>query len=114
MLSALASLNEVTLVWVLGHCGIPDNEEADKLARHASPVPLLGQEPALAIPRCSARKANKNWTEYQHYIAWKDLPAHRHGKLFISKPYKRRAEDLLKLSRYQLKMAVAILMDMLL
>jgi hypothetical protein len=41
--------------------------------------------------------------------SWKDLPGHRHDKLFISRLCKRRAEDLLKLSRHQLKMAVAIL-----
>jgi hypothetical protein len=42
-------------------------------------------------------------------FAWKDLPDSRHGKLFIGTPCKRRAEDLFKLSRHQLKMAVAIL-----
>jgi hypothetical protein len=109
-LSAIASLNEVTLVWELGHSGIAGNEEADKHARQASAMLLLGPEPALGIPRCSVREAIKNWTEYQHYIAWKDLSGHRRGKLFISRPCSRRDEDLLKLSRHQLKMAVAILM----
>jgi hypothetical protein len=36
-------------------------------------------------------------------------PGCRHGKLFIGKPSKKRTEDLLKLGRRQLKMAVAIL-----
>jgi hypothetical protein len=72
-------------------------------------VPLLGPEPAFGIRRCSAREAIKNRTEYQHYSAWKDLPGHRHDKLFIGRPCKRRAEDLLKLSRHQLKMAVVVL-----
>jgi hypothetical protein len=43
------------------------------------------------------------------YRAWRDLPGHRHGKLFIDRPCKKRADDLLKLSRQQLKMVVAIL-----
>jgi hypothetical protein len=41
--------------------------------------------------------------------AWRDLPGHRHGKLFIGRPCKKRADDLLRLIRPQLKMAVAIL-----
>jgi hypothetical protein len=57
----------------------------------------------------TAREAIKNWTENQHYSAWRDLPGHRHGKLFIGSPCKKRADDLLRLSRHQLKMVVAIL-----
>jgi ribonuclease HI len=51
---------------VPGHCGIPDNEKADKLATQGLATPLLGPEPALGIPRCSAREAIKNWLENQH------------------------------------------------
>ena len=50
ILSALANLNEVTLSWVPGHRGIPGKQEADKLARQASAMPLLDPEPTLGIP----------------------------------------------------------------
>jgi hypothetical protein len=107
-LSALANLNEVTLAWVPEHWGISGNEEADKLARQVSAMPLLGPEPALGIPKCSVRENIKNWTEVQLHRAWKDLPDLIHGKLFIGRPCKKRADDLLKLSRHQLKMVTAI------
>jgi ribonuclease HI len=52
--SELAGLNEVTLLWVPGHCGIHGNEEADKLVRQASAMLLTGPEPALGISKYSA------------------------------------------------------------
>jgi hypothetical protein len=75
---------------------------------------LFGPEPALGIPKSSAREAIKNCTEHHHYRAWRDLPGHRHGKLSIGRPCKKRADDLLKLSRHQLKMVDAILTGLLL
>jgi hypothetical protein len=70
---------------------------------------LVGPEPALGIPKCLIREAIKSWTEYQHLTTWKVMPGCRHGKLFIGGSCKKRTDDLLKLGRHQLKMAVAIL-----
>ena len=78
-----------------GHCGVQGNEEADKLARQASATTLLGPEPALGIPKFSAREVMKNWTENQNYKAWRNVPGNRYGKLFIDKPCKKKADDLL-------------------
>jgi hypothetical protein len=108
-LSALASQNEVTVAWGPGHCGIPANEKADKLAKQGAAMPLVGPQPALGMHRCSAREVIKNWTERQYHAAWEDSPGQRHGKLFLSRPCKKRAENLLRLSRHQLTMVVAFL-----
>jgi hypothetical protein len=54
-------------------------------------------------------KAIKKWTEHQHLRTWKDMPGCRHSKLFTSRLCKKRVDDLLKLNRHQLKLAVAFL-----
>jgi hypothetical protein len=72
-------------------------------------MPLPGPEPALGIPKRLTREAIRAWSANPHHNAWNDLPDHRHGKLFIGGPCKKRADDLRKLSRHQLKMAAAIL-----
>jgi hypothetical protein len=40
---------------------------------------------------------------------WITKATNRHGKLFIGRPCKKRADDLLRLSRPELKMVVTIL-----
>jgi hypothetical protein len=42
---------------------------ADELCRQGAAMSLLDPEPALGIPRYSARDAIKNWTELEHCIA---------------------------------------------
>ena len=64
-LSALASLNRVTLAWVPGHRAFLVMRKLTSLL-DASAMPLLGPEPALGIPKCLLREAIKNWTEMQH------------------------------------------------
>jgi hypothetical protein len=45
----------------------------------------------------------------QHFNTCTHLPGYKHGKLFIGRPCKKRADYLLKLDRHQLNLAVAIL-----
>jgi hypothetical protein len=71
-------------------------------------ITLYHRKGTYGIPKCSGREAIKNWTETQHLRAWIDLPGLRHGKLFVDRTCKKRAEYLLKLGRHQLKMATAI------
>ena len=55
------------------------------------------------------RKAVKNWTELQHFNTWTQMPGCKHGKLFIGRTWKKRADDLLQLDRHQLKLIAATL-----
>jgi ribonuclease HI len=45
----LGNCNQVQLVWVPGHKGIPGNEKADFLVRKKSMALMQGPEPAVGI-----------------------------------------------------------------
>jgi hypothetical protein len=50
-----------------------------------------------------------HWTIVFTYFHYSTKYYERHRKLFIGRPCKKRADDLLQLSRHKLKMAVAII-----
>jgi len=120
---ALTRIHDPKLMVVIGHLTSQFRASAEVgevfsgtrlLARQASAMPLLGSEPVLGIPKCLVRETIRNSTETQHLRAWIDLSGLRHGKVFIDRPCKKRADDLLKLDSHQLKMAIAIYTGMLL
>jgi hypothetical protein len=73
------------------------------LAKHAVRITLN----AKLCP--TERETIRTWVMDHHHRIWRDVPWHKRGRLFISGPCKKRTEDLLKLSRHQLRTVVAIL-----
>jgi len=51
----------------------------------------------------------KNWAEFQHFTTRTHTPGCKHDKLFTGRQCKKRADDLLKLDRHQLKLIAGIL-----
>ena len=108
-LLALENRSEVTLLSMPRHYDTLRNLDASTFTRQASQTQPLCPESALGIPKCLARESIKNWTKLQHLNKWIHMPGCKHGKLFIGRPCKKGADDLLKLNRRQLKLVVAIL-----
>jgi hypothetical protein len=79
------------------------------LFKHVTLISMLYHTSKLIIYSRTCSVDLKLWT-FSPLKASGYLPGHRHGKLFIGRPCKERADDLLKLrSRHQLKMVVATL-----
>ena len=108
-LLALANRSEATLLWMPRHYDTLRNLDASTFNRQASQTQPLCPQLALGISKCLAREAIKKWTKLQHLNKWIHMPGCKHEKLFIGRPCKKRADDLLKINRHQLKLVVTIL-----
>lgn len=108
-LEELAERNSVTLFWVPGHTGIDGNEKADELARNGSSTLYFGPEPALGVPKTIIRGQVREWVKNKHKEYWGNVPGQRHGRPLIREPSKRRAEELIKLHRSQLRIITGLL-----
>jgi hypothetical protein len=104
----LANHNRVQLVWVLGHEGIAGNEMADQLARTRSEHPSIGPELACGIFMGVAKKAVRDWMTMNHKRYWESLTGFRQAKGLIRGPSAKRAKELLKLNRNQLRWVVRL------
>jgi hypothetical protein len=89
--------------------GIDGNEIADQLARQGSSHPFIVPEPALGISANVARGVIRDWTSRKHEEHWQSIRGQKQAKGFLKKPSARKAGELLKLSRNQLRKMTELL-----
>jgi hypothetical protein len=97
------------LIWVPGYDGIAGNETADQLAKIGAEHPFIGPEPACGISTGVAKQAIRDWTNIKHKKYWGSLTGLRQAKGLIRGPSTKRAKELLKLNRNQLRWVVGLL-----
>ena len=107
-LNRLGETHDVSLEWVPGHSDIPGNEKADELARGGAGSSMLGPEPFCGIALASIKLHLEKWARRMHLTSWRKVKTQKHSKLFLDKPDRKQARELLRLSRLGLRETVAI------
>jgi hypothetical protein len=69
-LQELVLSNRVRLVWVPGHCGIHENEEADAFAIAESSSAFVGPKPCLPLAFSSVKRGELERLLKSHCASW--------------------------------------------
>ena len=102
-LNQLGEYNEVRILWVPGHSGIQENEEADAMARDGSNLEPITPEPVLGIPISTVKQSVGKWMLEALQEQWYRYDKGRQAKLFLAEPNPSLTKKLMALSRSAMK-----------
>ena len=83
-LQSLLLTNQVTLIWVPGHCGINGNETADNLARIGSNSTYIGAEPLIKVSSSVFKHFIEHWKRNTFKNHWRSTKNSNQAKMCIS------------------------------
>lgn len=108
-LARAAEKRVVNLVWVPGHSNILGNDQADRLAREGSNLPMIGPKPALPVPLAHYKMDINQRMRRDMHQAWRLASGCQQAKAFIGNPCSKTAFKLLRLSRPDISLVTGIL-----
>ncbi|KAF6203653.1 hypothetical protein GE061_001985 [Apolygus lucorum] len=104
----LSQHNRVSLEWVVGHSGVMGNEKADAMARRGSLTLFIRPEPDIGTPKSSFRATINRWVTDETTSRWSSLRGHALSKRMVAKPNPSTTEELLSLSRKEVRLVVGL------
>ncbi len=106
-ISELACYNQVKLIWQTGDT--EGHQLAAELARQGTASRPIGPEPIVGVTKGMHRLAIGEWIRVRHTESWRTCHGNGHGKTIVKGPRKDLAEELLSLSRNQLRLIVGLI-----
>jgi ribonuclease HI len=106
-LQSLGNLNNVTLIWVPGHCGIEGNERADELARQKVNEQIADFH--LPVPSCLVKENISKHIHKKFERLWSSTTGQRQSKEMMHELSKKRSEDLLQLTRKDVRLVTHLI-----
>ncbi len=76
-------------MWVPGHCGIQQNETADRLAREGARTRPIGPELFLPLSLSGFKSKIRNWIEKRKQTEWKVCGNYGTSQLCLEGPTDR-------------------------
>ena len=109
LLNRLSTTNSVTLIWVPGHSDIKGNEIADELARKGTELRTQTVEPIFGLTKTNNKNISTRWMKEESSKYWHQKPGMMHSKEFIGDYSLKKTNNLVKMSRRQVRILTAFL-----
>lgn len=94
---------------MLSHSGIYGNEVADKIAKYGARETVHTTEPHIANKRANIRAFNDSWLAQQTHLSWRATQKCEHTKEFVQHINPAITEQLLIMSKSDIKITVGLI-----